>query len=115
MSFYWIHANIDGQSRWHLVYDKDPGLLFVAADFEEDNYDIVEYRKEFPHNKVVGPIQPPLPCTCDENCDDPCPAHGKEHAFQNRIIELESDIVALRHDLEVAEYEIKKLRKEETE
>ena len=59
MKFYWIHANIDGSARWHLVMDRDPGLFFVASDFEEDEYDIEMYREEFPDNCVVGPIEPP--------------------------------------------------------
>lgn len=59
MSFYWIHANIDGKPRWHLVYDRDPGLYFVASDFEEDHYDIEEYKKDFPKNIVLGPISEP--------------------------------------------------------
>lgn len=59
MSFYWVYANIDGGSRWHLVYDRDPGLYFIASDFEEDHYDIATYREDFPENKVVGPLTPP--------------------------------------------------------
>ena len=53
MSYYWIHANISGRAKWHLVYDKDPGLYFVSEDFEEEEYDIATYRKEFPDNEVV--------------------------------------------------------------
>lgn len=53
MSYYWIHANISGKAKWHLVYDKNPGLYFVGEDFEEEEYDIDMYRKEFPDNEVV--------------------------------------------------------------
>lgn len=53
MKWYWIHANIDGRARWHMVLDKDPGMYFVESDFEEDEYDIEDYRKDFPHNEVV--------------------------------------------------------------
>lgn len=50
---YYIYANISGAKRWHLVYDKRPGLYFVEEDFEEEEYDIEEYRKDFPDNEVV--------------------------------------------------------------
>ena len=53
MNYYYINANIDGQRRWHLVMDREPGLLFVAADFEEEEYDIEEYAKDFPDNEVI--------------------------------------------------------------
>ena len=53
MNFYYINANIDGQRRWHLVADKEPGLYFVAADFEEEEYGIEEYMKDFPDNEVI--------------------------------------------------------------
>ena len=47
-------------------------------------------------------------CTCDDFCDSPCPAHVKENYLQDRVLELETDVVALRHDLEVAEAKITK-------
>lgn len=53
MNFYYIYANIDGAKKWHLVYDKRPGLYFVQSDFEEDEYDIEMYREEFPQNEVI--------------------------------------------------------------
>lgn len=53
MSWYWIHAYIDGRARWHMVYDRGPGLFFVAADLEEEYYDIDTYREEFPDNEVI--------------------------------------------------------------
>ena len=53
MHTYWIYANISGAARWHLVYDKRPGLYFVQEDFEEEEYDIETYREEFPDNEVV--------------------------------------------------------------
>lgn len=53
MNWYYIHANIDGAKKWHVVYDKRPGLYFVQSDFEEEEYDIEEYRKDFPDNEVV--------------------------------------------------------------
>jgi len=51
--YYWVHANISGQAKWHLVYDKKPGLYFIEEDFEEEEYDIAMYREEFPDNEVV--------------------------------------------------------------
>jgi len=39
-------------------------------------------------------------------------AEKRIKAFQDQIIEYQTDIVALRHDLEVAEDEVKTLRKE---
>lgn len=52
-NLYWINANISGSSRWHLVYDKRPGLYFVQEDFEEEEYGIETYREDFPDNEVV--------------------------------------------------------------
>lgn len=52
-NFYWIHANITGQAKWHLVYAKYKGLYFVESDFSEDDYDIETYRVDFPNNEVV--------------------------------------------------------------
>jgi hypothetical protein len=40
------------------------------------------------------------------NCNKGMRAPTKENAFMARIVELETEIVALRHDLEVAEYEL---------
>ena len=31
-----------------------------------------------------------MTCTCDDNCDDPCPMHKIENELQNRVIELEN-------------------------
>jgi len=53
MRYYWVHANISGRAQWHLVYDKNPGLYFIAEDFEEEEYDINMYRKDFPGNEIV--------------------------------------------------------------
>jgi len=53
MRYYWVYANISGQAKWHLVYDKNPGLYFIEEDFEEEEYDIAMYRDEFPDNEVV--------------------------------------------------------------
>lgn len=62
MSFYWIYANISGKAKWHLVYDRDPGLFFIQEDFEEEEYDIEQYKKDFPDNPVIGPLlQPKAP------------------------------------------------------
>lgn len=52
-NWYHIYANIDGKSRWHMVYDKRPGLYFVELDFEKNKYDIERYRLDFPRNEVV--------------------------------------------------------------
>lgn len=52
-NWYWIYADIDGEKRWHMVFDRQPGLFFVASDFEEEEYDIEEYKKDFPDNEVV--------------------------------------------------------------
>lgn len=52
-NFYWIHANISGASRWHLVYDKRPGLYFIQEDFEEEEYNIGDYCEDFPKNEVI--------------------------------------------------------------
>jgi hypothetical protein len=52
-NLYWINSDIDGQRRWHLVFDKQPGLYFVKEGFEEEAYDIEEYKKDFPDNEVV--------------------------------------------------------------
>lgn len=70
-NFYYIHANISGAKRWHLVYDKRPGLYFIKEDFEEEEYDIELYREEFPDNEVVeipnvNEIKNPLGI-CDEH------------------------------------------------
>lgn len=46
-------------------------------------------------------------CTCDEVCDDPCPAHGRENYLQNCVLELEADLVAASHDIEVYEHQLK--------
>jgi len=54
MSYYWVYANVSGRKKWHLVYDKDPGLLFIEEDFEEEEYNIDMYREEFPDNEVVS-------------------------------------------------------------
>ena len=51
--WYWIHANIDGKKRWHMVFDRRPGLFFVKSDFEEEEYDIDEYQQDFPDNEVI--------------------------------------------------------------
>jgi len=59
MAYYWIYANISGTKKWHLVYDKDPGLFFIQEDFEEEEYDIEQYKKDFPDNPVIGPLLPP--------------------------------------------------------
>lgn len=53
MNYYWIHANISGKAKWHLVYDKNPGLFFIEEDFEEDEYDIEQYKIDFPDNEIV--------------------------------------------------------------
>lgn len=29
-------------------------------------------------------------CTCDDNCDEPCPRHQRENELQDRVIELEN-------------------------
>jgi hypothetical protein len=52
-NLYYIHANISGIKKWHLVYDKQPGLYFIEEDFEEEEYDIELYREEFTHNEVI--------------------------------------------------------------
>jgi hypothetical protein len=31
-------------------------------------------------------------CTCDDNCDSPCPAHCRENALQDENIELKATI-----------------------
>lgn len=56
---YWIKANISGKSRWHIVYDKGPGLYFVQEDFEEDEYDISMWRDEHPDAVVIQIDEPP--------------------------------------------------------
>jgi len=34
-------------------------------------------------------------CTCDENCDDPCPVHQRENELQDRAIEAENEVKRL--------------------
>jgi len=53
MNYYLIHANISGKAKWHIVYDRKPGLFFVEEDFEEEEYDIDMYCEESPDNEVV--------------------------------------------------------------
>ena len=73
MHWYYIYANISGRAKWHMVYDRHPGLYFVEEDFEEEEYDIELYREEFPHNEVVeipnvNEVRQPLGL---------CPEHAK--------------------------------------
>lgn len=42
-------------------------------------------------------------CTCDENCDSPCPVHRREIELENRLLEL-SDI-RTKEDIELVLYE----------
>jgi len=44
-----------------------------------------------------------IPCTCDENCDDPCPAHGRENQLQNALIDLGNEIDRQRNLLSAYE------------
>lgn len=96
-NYYWIHANIDGRKKWHMVCDKNPGMLFIDEDFEEDEYDIETYREDFPDNQVIGPIRPPASCTCDENCDEPCRACNTLAGTAARIAYRMSRKDALRY------------------
>ena len=54
-----------------------------------------------------------LICTCDDNCDDPCPAHARENLLQDDVVrlrnELETQQLAYNHDIEVLEDKIKGL------
>lgn len=38
-------------------------------------------------------------CTCDDNCDDPCPVHGREGELQNEVVEYREDFAAIAHEL----------------
>lgn len=80
MKFYWVYANIDGRARWHLVMDKDPGLLFVEADFEEEYYDIKTYQEENPSRKVIGPIN--SPCSNPKDGAKICQRCGSERVAE---------------------------------
>ena len=33
-----------------------------------------------------------ITCTCDEHCDDPCPAHARENSLQNKNLVLMAEI-----------------------
>lgn len=35
-------------------------------------------------------------CTCDENCDSPCPAHLKENRLQGEVISLKNEILEFK-------------------
>jgi hypothetical protein len=84
-----------------MVYDKDPGLLFVAIDFEEDHYDIEAYKQDFPHNKVVGPIEPPKGSTYDPMTTPEQRAALLDVAANNPL--MSQGLYAILKDLERAE------------
>jgi hypothetical protein len=44
------------------------------------------------------PAEPPEPerCTCDDNCDSPCPAHKRENDLQNRALAAETELARVR-------------------
>lgn len=35
-------------------------------------------------------------CTCDDNCDDPCPMHKRENELQDALIEARNELSRLR-------------------
>jgi len=71
----------------------------VAIDFEEDHYDIDTYRKDFPQNRVVGPIEPPGQYTPETSPEQR--AALIDVTAQNSL--LNHGILALLADLDRAE------------
>lgn len=94
MKAYWVYANVDGAARWHLVLDREGEVDFVEIDFQEE-MEFEEYREEFPHVKIVGPILRPDACTCDAIGDDPCPVHCRENDLQDALIAARNELAEI--------------------
>ena len=92
---YWIYANIEGQRKWYIAIDRGCEVYFPEIDFEEE-MSIEEYKEEFPHFQVSGPIVGPGSCTCDAPGDGMCPVHWETNQLQDRALMAEAELEEIK-------------------